>query len=97
MRSPGRDPLAIWRKAAELGIVVRARGLVEEFSSPEFEDVIKALPTLNIIIEHLGGGGQDTKPPHHRYRRVLALAQYPNTFMKVPGFGEICPRPMPLR
>jgi L-fuconolactonase len=97
-RSPGRDPLAIWRKAADLGLVVSAQGsAVEEFSSPEFEDVIKALPTLNIIIEHLGGGGQDTKPPHHRYRRVLALAQHPNTFMKVPGLGELCPRPMPLR
>jgi L-fuconolactonase len=97
-RSPGSDPLAIWRKAADLGIVVSAQGsAVDEFASPAFEDVIKALPTLPIIIEHLGGGGQDTTPPHTRYRRVLALAHYPNTFMKVPGFGELCPRPMPLR
>jgi L-fuconolactonase len=97
-RSPGRDPLAIWRVAAELGMVVSAQGSnADEFSSPQFEDVIKDLPNLNIIIEHLGGGGQDTKPPHNRYRKVLALAKYPNTFMKVPGFGELCPRPMPLR
>jgi L-fuconolactonase len=97
-RSPGRDPLAIWRKAAALGLVVSAQGsAVEAFASPEFEDVIQELPTLNIIIEHLGGGGQDTTLPHQRYRRVLALARYPNTFMKVPGFGELCPRPMPLR
>lgn len=97
LRSPGRDPLAIWRKAAELGIVVSSQGTVEEFASPAFEDVLKELPNLNIIIEHLGGGGQDTKPPHNRYRRVLALAKYPNIFMKVPGLGEMCPRPMPLR
>lgn len=97
-RSPGRDPLAIWRKAAELGIAVSVQGSnADEFSSPQFEDVIRELPNLSIIIEHLGGGGQDTKPPYSRYRKVLALAKYPNTFMKVPGFGELCPRPMPLR
>ena len=98
VRSPGRDPLAIWRKAADLGIVISAQGsATDEFSSPEFEEVIKALPNLKIIIEHLGGGGHDTKPPYNKYRKVLALAHYPNTFMKVPGFGEMCPRPMPLR
>jgi L-fuconolactonase len=96
VRSPGSDPLAIWRKAAELGIVVSSLGSVEEFASPEFENIIKELPGLNIIIEHLGGGGRDTTPSHSTYRRVLALAQYSNTFMKVPGLGEICPRPMPF-
>jgi L-fuconolactonase len=50
-RSPGRDPLAIWRKASDLGLVVSAQGsAVEEFSSPAFEDVIKALPTLASIM-----------------------------------------------
>lgn len=96
VRSPGSDPLAIWRKAAELDIVVSAPGSVEEFASPEFEEVIKELPGLNIVIEHLGGAGRDTNPAHAAYRRVLALAQYPNTFMKVPGLGEICARPMPF-
>ncbi len=96
VRSPGSGPLAIWRKAAELGIVVSSLGTVQEFASPEFENIIQEFPSLNIIIEHLGGGGQDRTPPHGTYRKVLALAKYPNTFMKVPGLGEICPRPMPF-
>jgi len=96
-RSPGRDPLAIWRKATELGIPVSSLGSVEEFASPEFEDIIRQFPNLNIIIEHLGGGGRDTTPPHTKYRRVLGLARYSNTFMKVPGLGELCQRPMPFR
>jgi L-fuconolactonase len=97
-RSAASDPLAIWRKAAELGVPVSCQGSnVEAFSSPEFEDIIKELPDLKIIIEHLGGGGSDTTPPHSRYRKVLDLAQYPNTYMKIPGFGEICSRPMPFR
>ena len=94
-RSPGSDPLAIWRKADELGILVSCSGSADEFASPEFENLIKELPGLKIVIEHLGGGGRDT-PPYDTYRKVLALARYPNTFMKVPGLGELCPRPMPL-
>ena len=96
VRSPGADPLAIWRKAADLGIVVSSLGSVEEFASPEFERIIKEFPALSIIIEHLGGAGGDTTPPHNTYRKVLALSQYSNTFMKIPGLGEICPRPMPF-
>ena len=97
-RSPGSDPLAIWRKADELGIPVSCQGSdVDQFGSAEFESVIQELPNLNIVIEHLGGGGQDTTPPHDKYRKVLALARYPNTFMKIPGLGELCSRPMPFR
>ena len=96
LRSPGRDSLAIRRKAAELGIVVSSQGTVGEFASPQFEEVIKEFPSLNVIIEHLGGGGQDT-PPYDTYRRVLELAQYPNIFMKVPGLGEISQRFVPFR
>ena len=97
VRSPWNDPLAIWRKAAELGVVVSCLGTVEEFASPEFESIITEFPTLNIIIEHLGGAGHDTSPPYTSYRKVLGLARYGNTFMKVPGLGELCPRPMPFR
>ena len=43
--------------------------------------------------EHLGCRMEDTTPPYDLFRRVLALAEYPNMFMKVPGLGEICPRP----
>jgi L-fuconolactonase len=96
-RSPGSDPLAIWRKAAELGIPVSCQGSnVEAFSSREFENVIQELPDLKIVIEHLGGGGSDRTPLYSKYQKVLDLAQYPNTYMKIPGFGEICSRPIPF-
>ena len=104
VRSPGGDDLAIWRKAAELGIVVSSLGTLEEFSSPGFESIIKEFPTLTVIIEHLGGvgayhntGGPVEARHGEAYKRVLSLAQYTNTYMKVPGLGEICPRPMPFR
>lgn len=101
-RSPGADPLAIWRKAAELGAPVSCVGAIGQYAAPEFEALIRELPHLNIIIEHLGGvgglfGDGDAAPPHERYRQVLALAQYPNVYMKVPGLGEISRRAMPVR
>ena len=102
-RSPGRDPLAVWRKAEELGIVVSSSGTLEEFASEGFPNIIKEFPNLNIVIEHLLGvgtyfvsGRPDSTIPSELYGRVLALAKYSNTYMKVPGLGEICPRPYPF-
>lgn len=95
-RSPGADPLAIWRKAQELGIVVSASGGVSEFANPGFESLIQELPGLKIVIEHLGRGADDPEPRRPSFHKVLDLAKYPNTYMKVPGLGELCPRPMPF-
>ena len=61
------------------------------------------MPGLKLVLEHLGGvgayfgpGRADNEIPYDTYRKVLGLDQYPNTFMKIPGFGEFCPRPIPL-
>ena len=95
-RSPGSDPLAIWRKAAELGLPVSSLGSHQGFTSPEFAQAVRECPTLPIIVEHLGGIGWDDAPPYPKFRQLLALAQYPNVYMKIHGLGEICPRPMPF-
>lgn len=95
-RSPGADPLAIWRKAAELGLAVSSLGSAEQFASAEFESAVAALPDTPIIIEHLAGVGAAARPPYSAYRRALALAKYPNAYIKVPGLGEISERPAVL-
>jgi L-fuconolactonase len=96
VRSPGSEPLLIWRKAAELGIPVSSFGSPDEFTSRQFEHVLTELPNLPIIIEHLGRIGRDEVPPYPTFRKILALARYPNAYIKVHGLGEICPRPMPF-
>ena len=96
VRSPGSEPLVIWRKAAELGIPVSAFGSPDEFTSRQFEQVLTELPNLPIIIEHLGRIGREEVPPYPTFRKILALARYPNAYIKVHGLGEICPRPMPF-
>ena len=96
-RSPGDDPLAIWRKAAELGLVASCLGTSEEYASEDFRTLIEELPDLRVIVEHLGYVGRDDDTSYTYYKKILALALYPNTYMKVPGLGEIMPRPMPAR
>ena len=77
-RSPGQDPMAIWKKAADMGILVSCFGSLEEFTSAEFEPLFREFPRLPIIIEHLGGGGTDRSPGWTEYKKVLQLARYPN-------------------
>lgn len=96
-RSPGADGLALWRKAAELGLPVSCGGDRNAFASPDFAALIEALPTLPIIIEHLGGirvaDGEATEPERER---IFALARYPNVYMKIHGLGEFLMRNFPV-
>ena len=95
-RSPGDDPLVIWRKAQDLGIPVSCQGGLPDFSNDDFAAIFQELPKLKIIIEHIGRGGDDSSPTWDTYRKVLALSRYPNAYMKIPGLGEFCQRPMPF-
>lgn len=93
-RSPGTDPLAIWRAAQACGLPVSCVGNAEAFTAPAFEELLQAVPALPIVLEHLG----DTSKPmlteadgELRYT-VLRLARFDNVSLKVPGFGELVPR-----
>ena len=104
MRSPGSDPIAVWRKAADMGMIASVMGSVESYAAAEFENIVKELPNLKVLIEHLGGVGANWGPgrsnqaiPYDTYRSVLDLAKYPNTYMKIPGLGEFCTRPLPFQ
>ncbi|MGE4126037.1 MAG: amidohydrolase [Pusillimonas sp.] len=93
-QSPGTDPLAIWKQAAELGLVVSCVGNEKTFLSPEFASVLDAVPAVQVVLEHLGGtsSAPQTDEELAQRRLVFGLARYTNVFMKVPGLGEIVPR-----
>ena len=68
---------------------------MEEFGSPEFNEVIQELPSLNTIIEHLGGGGHDTTAPHVPPLIEMAMdafgpqrLMWGSNFPPVAGWGE---------
>ncbi len=101
-RSPGSDPLAIWRKAAQLGMPITILGRLEQFASPEFRQVVAALPECTLILEHLAGMHRSfftdgaTEEPYTLYRQALELAGYSNTYIKIGGLGEFAQRPAVL-
>ncbi len=95
-RARGADPLAQWRTASELGLVVSAPSSPESASSPEFNEVLRTFPELSIVIEHLGGIGRGCHPPYIEFEPITQLASYPNLTIKLPGFGEICELPHPF-
>lgn len=97
VRSPGDDPLAIWRKAEALGLVVSCPGTPAQFASDEFAALVAAVPKLPIVIEHLAGMHASDPPERVALReRIFALAQHPNVCMKIHGLGEFCHRNMPV-
>ena len=97
VRSPGADPLAIWRKAAELGLAVSSLGTLEEFAAPEFSGLVAELSDLTVVVEHLAGAGHGSEPPYSAFRQAMELSWYDNTYIKVGGLGEISMRPDVLR
>ncbi len=95
-RATGDDPLAHWRVAAELDLVVSAPSRPSVLLGEPFSEVLNTFPDLEIVIEHLAGVGSDAKPPYDEFRKALELAERPNLTIKLPGFGEICKVPLPF-
>jgi L-fuconolactonase len=95
-RSQGVDPLAIWRRAAELGVPVSCLGTSQEFLSPDFARLVQELPELRLVLEHLGSALEHETVPPDVFRAVFSLARFPNVYIKVPGLGEFCTRKMPV-
>ena len=97
-RSPGPDPLAVWRAAERLGLAVSCAGTSGELSSAEFANLVQAVPDLPIVLEHLGSvSAPDADPAQAASRRrAFGLARFPGVFIKVPGLGEFCRRSMPI-
>lgn len=95
-RAEGPDPLAHWRAADDLGLVVSAPSRVPKLLGEAFREVIDTFPNLQIVIEHLAGVGQNAEAPYDDYKRAMELAERPNLSIKLPGFGEICKVPLPF-
>lgn len=100
-RSPGTDPLAIWRKAGELGLAVSCYTVnVDETGDPEFHRLVEAVPKTTIVLEHVAGvhlrhhhGHPDSvNPPYPGFRAAMGLAKYPNAYVKFSGLGEYSTR-----
>jgi L-fuconolactonase len=97
VRSPDKDALALWRCCDELNLVVSCQGKPRDFGSDEFHKLVQALPQASFVIEHYGHIDGTEQPPYKNLNRILALAKFPNAYVKVGGLSEICERPYPFR
>jgi L-fuconolactonase len=97
-RSPGDDPLAIWRAAGRLGLSVSCAGASVDFATETFAGLVAALPEVTIVLEHLGSLSRPDQNDTERALRqqVLALARFPNCAMKITGLGEFAQRALPV-
>jgi L-fuconolactonase len=86
-RSPGMDPLALWHRADDLGLVVSVRGPFEDVIDPAFAAIVAACPRIRFRFEHLGWLKLATEPPpYRRFSRFLRLADHPKTTVLWSGF-----------
>ncbi|MCC7104412.1 MAG: amidohydrolase [Chloroflexi bacterium] len=97
MRSPGEDPLALWRAAQRLGLSITTLGLSTDFVSDAFVKVLEAITDVPIVIEHLGANNSPERDPAslETRRQIFALSRYPNVYMKIHGLGEFSERAFP--
>jgi L-fuconolactonase len=96
-RSPGEDPLAIWRAAARLGLAISCGGAAAEFASPDFAALVQAVPDARIVVEHLGSLNHPVDAAQEELRqKVFGLSRFPNISIKIHGLGEFCRRALPV-
>lgn len=94
-RSLGDDPLAIWRAAERLGLLVSCVGNSTTFGDPAFDALVAQFPRLTIVLEHLGSNSSpdaDAAAVAAR-QRVFGLARHAHVCIKLPGLGELLARP----
>jgi L-fuconolactonase len=95
VRSPGSDPLAIWRAAGELHLSISCTGNASDFFSDDFAKLLQTFPHVPVVLEH-SGGAYAYNAPIDDLKKVYALARFPNVYVKFGGLSEFCKRAVPV-
>jgi predicted TIM-barrel fold metal-dependent hydrolase len=80
---------AVWKKAAELDAVFNFFIASEQL--PKLEDMVRRHPKVKVVIDHLGRVDLSAKNPEPEIEKLLALARYPNVWVKVSELSIISP------
>lgn len=80
---------AVWQKGAELGAVFNF--FIAASQLPKLEDMVKRHPKVKVVIDHVGRVDLEAKDPEPEIRNLLALARYPNVWVKISEFASLLP------
>jgi predicted TIM-barrel fold metal-dependent hydrolase len=80
---------ALWKKADELGAVFNFFIASEQL--PRLEDMVRRYPKVKVVIDHLARVDLEARDPEPETRKLLALARYPNVWVKVSELSIISP------
>ena len=95
LRSPGDDPLLIWRTAARLGLAISCGAGGDVYLSDDFAAVLRAVGDAPVAIEHLGAFHRDGASVEAIAPKLAHLASFPNLTIKIHGLGQFATRAMP--
>ena len=97
-----RKVINICNAVSNKGQKISVSGDLNNFSSKGFENLIYECSDTIFIIEHLAGLGKlidsqvnfDLKDKSMSpFKNILNLSKYKNVYIKIPGLGELTPRP----
>ena len=82
-RFSDRGPTALWETAAELGLWVELH--IDPAFAAQIAPLVKRFPETRVLIDHLAEPYMGTGV---EFANVLALAEYPNVYMKLSGLNH---------
>jgi predicted TIM-barrel fold metal-dependent hydrolase len=80
---------ALWKKAEELGAVFNFFIASEQL--PKLEEMVKRFPKVKVVIDHLARVDLEAKDSEAEIKKLIALAKYPNVYVKVSELMIISP------
>ena len=79
----------LWEKAGELGAVFNF--FIQTSQLPKLEDMVRRFPRVQVVIDHLARVDLKAADPLPEFKKLLALARYPNVWVKVSELGVLSP------
>jgi predicted TIM-barrel fold metal-dependent hydrolase len=79
----------LWQKAEELGAVFNFFIASEQL--PKLDDMVRRHPKVKVVIDHLARVDLTKKNPKPEIKKLLALAKYPNVYVKVSELSVLSP------
>jgi predicted TIM-barrel fold metal-dependent hydrolase len=82
-----RETHRLWSKAEELGAVFNF--FIAAKQLPRLETMVRAHPKMRVIIDHFSQVDLGVKDPEPDFQLLLAMAKYPNVWVKVSELSSV--------